>query len=86
MRSKLSKLIGVLSPRLNHALTCESCGQEFSCGASLRGCWCAEIQLTEATRAELKKQFRECLCRECLQKYSSAPVAHCRISDVDNVR
>jgi len=72
--SKLRKLAAVISPRIAGPSRCEACGAEFSCGASLRGCWCSEIELSEETRAELKSKYRDCLCHECLEKLSaSAP-------------
>ena len=78
--------IGALLSGGGRPLTCESCGKEFACGMSLRGCWCAEVQLTDEARAELKKQFRDCLCRECLVKYSASQTTATTYSDVDNVR
>jgi len=48
--------------------TCEACGKPFTCGATLSGCWCSEIKLSDETRAELKTNYRSCLCRECLEK------------------
>lgn len=50
--------------------TCAACGQPFHCGASLRGCWCAELKLTDAARAELRSRYSGCLCRPCLSKFS----------------
>jgi hypothetical protein len=70
--SKLKKLAGLISPRIAGMSSCEACGKEFSCGASLRGCWCSEIELSEETRAELKSQYSDCLCRECLEKAARA--------------
>jgi len=49
-------------------LNCEACGKEFNCGASLSGCWCGEIKLNEQVRADLRARYRDCLCRECLEK------------------
>jgi hypothetical protein len=48
-------------------LKCEACGNEFTCGASLKGCWCAEIKLDDQDRAALKSCYSDCLCRECLE-------------------
>ena len=48
--------------------TCPGCGQRFACGASLRGCWCAEIKLTDAARAQLRARYSGCLCRACLAR------------------
>jgi hypothetical protein len=84
MSGNFAKLRVLLSARGGRPLTCDSCGKEFSCGMSLKGCWCSEVKLTDETRAELKKRFSDCLCRECLVSYSSSPAASSR-SDVDNV-
>ena len=29
-------------------LKCQSCGNEFTCGVSLKGCWCSEVEVLEA--------------------------------------
>jgi hypothetical protein len=50
---------------------CESCGAEFECGAARGSCWCAEVELDEAARAELRERFRRCLCRPCLESYAA---------------
>ncbi|HKP35555.1 MAG TPA: cysteine-rich CWC family protein [Pyrinomonadaceae bacterium] len=68
--SKLQNMPPQISPRLAGEAKCEACGNEFLCGASLRGCWCSEIKLSDATRADLKSQYRDCLCRECLERMS----------------
>ena len=49
-------------------LKCESCGKDFVCGVSLKGCWCAEVDVSEDARAAMRTQFKDCLCRECLEK------------------
>jgi hypothetical protein len=49
---------------------CESCGGEFTCGATLAGCWCSEVKLSEAALAELRARFKGCLCRECLERFA----------------
>jgi len=54
---------------------CPACGERFACAASLRGCWCAEVKLTDAVRAELRARYSGCLCRTCLQKYASSSAA-----------
>ena len=68
MSQTFSKLGNALSRALTRERVCESCGTEFSCGASLRGCWCSEVELTDTTRAELQGQYRDCLCSVCLEK------------------
>ena len=46
---------------------CEACGSEFKCGASLNGCWCSEIQLSDEVRTYLRSQYSDCLCQGCLE-------------------
>lgn len=73
--TKLRELAVLLTPGLSRKLTCESCGSEFSCGASLTGCWCSEIKLSDGARAALKTRFRDCLCLECLEKLAAQTVS-----------
>jgi hypothetical protein len=68
MTTTLRTLAGVLSSRWREPSTCEACGNPFTCGATLAGCWCSEIKLTDETRAELRTQYQRCLCRPCLEK------------------
>ena len=65
---KLSALLRTVFPRLREATVCEACGGPFTCGASLSGCWCSEIKLSDETRAELRTRYRNCLCRACLER------------------
>ncbi|MGH9790512.1 MAG: cysteine-rich CWC family protein [Candidatus Acidiferrales bacterium] len=51
--------------------TCPACGEQFACGATLCGCWCAEAKLSEAARAALRERYSGCLCRDCLQRYAT---------------
>jgi hypothetical protein len=71
MNSTLTKIGKALSDTLSRERVCESCGKEFSCGASLRGCWCGEINLSDASRSELQRLYKDCLCRECLEKLAA---------------
>jgi hypothetical protein len=48
-------------------MSCESCGKEFSCGANVGKCWCFEVELQLETLTELQKDFRNCLCQDCLE-------------------
>lgn len=68
MKGVVRKLTVLMSSGLSRDLVCESCGNNFSCGASLSGCWCSEIKLSDEGRAELKRRYRDCLCRECLER------------------
>lgn len=57
-----------ISPRsCEPSISCEACGQPFTCGAQLSGCWCMEVTLSETVRAELRTRFQGCLCRACLE-------------------
>jgi hypothetical protein len=71
MRTRLRKLAALVSPSLRGPSACESCGAEFACGATLAGCWCSEIKLSEETRAELRARYQRCLCRACLERFAA---------------
>ncbi len=47
-------------------LACEACGKFFECGANTGKCWCFEVELDGEKLAELRDNFKSCLCRECL--------------------
>lgn len=47
-------------------LICESCGEEFSCGANVGKCWCFEVDLEKDTLTKLREEFKKCLCKNCL--------------------
>lgn len=51
---------------------CDSCGEEFGCGAKLDGCWCADVKVSEETSERLKNTFKGCLCPDCLEKYEAS--------------
>ncbi len=46
---------------------CQSCGKEFPCGVNEGSCWCFEVELKPETLAELRENFKSCLCRNCLK-------------------
>jgi hypothetical protein len=46
---------------------CERCGGEFACEIGLKGCWCTDVALSEATRKNMRDQYKDCLCRACLE-------------------
>ena len=69
----LQKLTEFIWPERRAPRVCEACGQAFVCGASLTGCWCVSVKLDEATRAALREQYQDCLCRVCLERFT-APV------------
>ena len=47
--------------------SCEACGSSFTCGASLTGCWCWKVKLTDEDRARLRSSYSKCLCPACLE-------------------
>lgn len=67
---KLRSLVQFIHPRFRDNSVCEACGNEFVCGATLAGCWCSEIKLTDEIRADLRKKYERCLCRDCLENIS----------------
>lgn len=54
---------------------CESCGNSFRCGASLKGCWCFHLKLKLGAREELRGKYKYCLCGECLAPFTTNPRA-----------
>lgn len=65
----LLKRIGLMLPVLRKTQACEGCGESFACEISLgKGCWCGEVKLADETRQELRANYRNCLCRACLEK------------------
>ena len=75
MRTTLKTLAALVSPSPREPSSCESCGGEFVCGATLKGCWCSEIKLSEEARAELRARFSRCLCRACLERLAAGEAA-----------
>lgn len=65
---KLKTALGFISEKYKEPTVCEACGEEFTCGATVMGCWCTELKLTDEARAELKSKYKACLCRKCLEK------------------
>jgi hypothetical protein len=48
--------------------TCPRCGTGFECKAgNILQCQCYGIVLTEAVREQLEQEYRDCLCRTCLE-------------------
>lgn len=68
---KIRKALSIFSEKYKDPSVCEECGEGFICGATVRGCWCTELKLTDDARAELKSKYKKCLCRNCLEKYSN---------------
>jgi hypothetical protein len=54
--------------QLPDKLICESCGIEFSCGANAGKCWCFDVELKPEILVDLRVNFKDCLCQECLRE------------------
>ncbi len=54
--------------KISDKIFCESCGEEFSCGANIGKCWCFGVELKPETLADLREDFKNCLCQDCLEK------------------
>lgn len=69
-QSKARKLPEPISEQDCAPSMCEACGAEFVCRATLKNCWCAEVELAEETRRILRERYARCLCRECLERFA----------------
>ncbi len=45
---------------------CSKCGVEFTCKPQ-GGCWCNNYQLTTEQLQELRVNYENCLCEECIK-------------------
>jgi hypothetical protein len=50
---------------------CSKCNQEFHCGNEHRGCWCENYMIRPETLQQLKADFENCLCEQCLAAYAA---------------
>ena len=71
MKDGVKILLRILSSQKGVAETCEACGETFVCGASLTGCWCSEVKISDAARAKLKEKYKGCVCRNCLEQFAA---------------
>ena len=46
---------------------CEACGGSFDCFTPRGPCWCEDVKRSSERLAELRAQYRECLCPACLK-------------------
>ena len=52
---------------------CPRCGGSFRCGANEPApCACTSLKLDAATLADLRRQFKGCLCLNCLREMAAA--------------
>jgi hypothetical protein len=76
VKAELRKLVGIFSTRWRAEESCPACGEKFACGATLAGCWCREVKLSDNARAELQQRYKGCLCRACLEKFAAESWSH----------
>jgi hypothetical protein len=58
------------------AVTCPRCGGPFECGVGAdraTPCWCVDLQLDDARRADLRGRFADCLCAPCQRALAADP-------------
>jgi len=67
---RIQAMVGKVLPGGRKRKACEACGQPFECGASQAGCWCEEVKLSPAARAEIAARYGDCLCRKCLEIFA----------------
>jgi hypothetical protein len=62
---------------------CAACGESFSCGAPVAGCWCEDLQVAAGVLVALQARYADCLCWRCLTAAaaSSARDASCAGSE-----
>ena len=65
------RALALVSLRWRTPSPCEGCGNDFTCGASLTGCWCLQLKLGEVARAGLREKYTKCVCRVCLESTAS---------------
>ncbi|WP_276131740.1 cysteine-rich CWC family protein [Polluticoccus soli] len=51
---------------------CSKCGKPFGCKADERGCWCENLTLSTETLVQLKAEYDNCLCPDCLATYQES--------------
>ncbi|WP_461396789.1 cysteine-rich CWC family protein [Flavitalea sp.] len=57
-----------MTDELNIEKVCERCGRGFICRAGkIKECQCSQVQLSDAERIFISEQFRNCLCKDCLE-------------------
>jgi Cysteine-rich CWC len=67
----LRKLLELLFHGKRAWRACESCGNSFRCGASLKGCWCFHVKLKPGAKEELRGKYKYCLCGDCLAPFTT---------------
>jgi hypothetical protein len=65
--------------------SCAACGESFSCGAPVEGCWCEGVQVAAEVLVALRASYADCLCRRCLTAAAApASTSHAVHSDSES--
>ena len=64
---------------------CSKCSKEFECGASVGKCWCMDFYIDPEVLNKLKEDFKDCLCPNCLNEYTSNDIDDFYPNDVNCV-
>lgn len=49
-------------------LRCAKCGENMTCEANAKHCWCMELTLPVETVQSWAEQYEGCLCAICIQE------------------
>jgi hypothetical protein len=53
-------------PMSTSPTVCPRCTNTFECGIDSGACWCADVSISNATRAAFAQYYEGCLCPDCL--------------------
>jgi hypothetical protein len=53
----------------NNNKTCPKCKKTFYCNTA-EGCWCEKVFVSRDILKDLRQNYIDCLCKECLESYS----------------
>jgi hypothetical protein len=67
----LTESIEKAAETIPQKMICESCGEEFSCGVNVGNCWCFAVELKGEILTQLRENFKDCLCENCLRKLAT---------------
>lgn len=49
--------------------SCRCCGNSFTCHAkNISECHCYRVDLSDETRAYMRRKYDDCLCAECIER------------------
>jgi hypothetical protein len=63
---------------------CAACGESFSCGAPVAGCWCEGVQVAAEVLVGLRARYADCLCRRCVTAAAASSTQRAPQADSDS--